>query len=174
MQFLDKIVIIEDYLSTNRINFLNIFINHYIISAKIANYFEFGPFLSKNVSFSPFQGRKRSCTQKKKGSFERTDRLIIRATPFRAARFLFAQHERTLTGGSPQTALIVGRLQPKARVSTARWNLKEAGGKQLARWTRTWYKAEERGQYCKRSISPITIRTVPGKPSGYKLERVRP
>ena len=46
---------------------------------------------------------------------------------------LFAQHERTLTGASPQTALIVGRLQPKARVSIVRWNLKEAGGKRLAR-----------------------------------------
>jgi len=42
---------------------------------------------------------------------------------------LFAQHERILTGASPQTALIVGRSQPKARVSIARWNLKEAGGK---------------------------------------------
>ena len=47
--------------------------------------------------------------------------------------FLFAQHERTLTGESPQTAQIVGRLQPKARVSAARRNLKEAGGKRLAR-----------------------------------------
>ena len=46
---------------------------------------------------------------------------------------VFAQHERTLTGASPQTALIVGRLQPKARVSIVRWNLKEAGGKRLAR-----------------------------------------
>lgn len=48
-------------------------------------------------------------------------------------RFVFAQHERTLTGASPQTALIVGRLQPKARVSAVRRNLKEAGGKRLAR-----------------------------------------
>ena len=44
----------------------------------------------------------------------------------------FAQHERTLTGASPQIALIVGRLQPRARVSAARQNLKEAGGKRLA------------------------------------------
>ena len=44
---------------------------------------------------------------------------------------LFVQHERTLTGESPPTALIVGRLQPKARVSAARRNLKEAGGKHL-------------------------------------------
>ena len=51
----------------------------------------------------------------------------------RSSSFLFAQHERTLTGASPQTALIVGRLQPKARVSIVRWNLKEAGGKRLAR-----------------------------------------
>ena len=54
-------------------------------------------------------------------------------TPEDVAFSLFAQHERTLTGASPQTALIVGRLQPKARVSAARWNLKEAGGKRLAR-----------------------------------------
>ena len=95
-------------------------------------------------------------------------------TPEDVAFSLFAQHERTLTGASPQTALIVGRLQPKARVSAVRRNLKEAGGKRLARWTRTWYKAEERGQCCKRSTNPITIRTVQGKPSGYKPERVRP
>ena len=44
---------------------------------------------------------------------------------------LFAQHERTLTGESPQTAQIVGRLQPKARVSAARRDLEEAGGKHL-------------------------------------------
>ena len=44
----------------------------------------------------------------------------------RAVFFRFAQHERTLTGASPQTALIVGRLQPKARVSAVRRNLKEA------------------------------------------------
>ena len=86
----------------------------------------------------------------------------------------FAQHERTLTGASPQTALIVGRLQPKARVSIVMWNLKEACGKQLARCTRTWYKAGRCGQCCQRSISPITIRNINGKPSGYKLERVRP
>ena len=43
----------------------------------------------------------------------------------------FVQHEHTLKGASPQTTLIVGRLQPKARVSAARRNLKEAGGKHL-------------------------------------------
>ena len=45
--------------------------------------------------------------------------------------FRFVQHEHTLKGASPQTTLIVGRLQPKARVSAARRNLKEAGGKHL-------------------------------------------
>ena len=55
----------------------------------------------------------------------------VDATAYRLS--LFAQHERTLTGANPQTALIVGRLQPKARVSIVRWNLKEAGGKRLAR-----------------------------------------
>ena len=34
-------------------------------------------------------------------------------TPEDVAFSLFAQHERTLTGASPQTALIVGRLQQK-------------------------------------------------------------
>ena len=59
----------------------------------------------------------------------------------RVASILFVQHERTLTGASPQTALIVGRLQPKARVSAVRRNLKEAGGKHLARRIETRYKA---------------------------------
>ena len=45
--------------------------------------------------------------------------------------FLFAQHGYNLTGASPEAALIVGRLQPKARVSVATRNLKEAGGKHL-------------------------------------------
>ena len=45
---------------------------------------------------------------------------------------VFVQHERTLTGESPQRALIAGSVQPKARVSVARRNLKEAGGKHLA------------------------------------------
>ena len=57
---------------------------------------------------------------------------------FVAAGFLlFAQHERILTGASPQAALTAGRLQPKARVSTVRRNLKEAVGKHLARRTET-------------------------------------
>ena len=59
--------------------------------------------------------------------------ITKKAIQFPESLFLFAQHERTLTGASPQTALIVGRLQPKARVSIVRWNLKEAGGKRLAR-----------------------------------------
>ena len=46
--------------------------------------------------------------------------------------FVFVQHERTLTGESPPHALIAGSVQPKARVSVARRNLKEAGGKHLA------------------------------------------
>ena len=33
----------------------------------------------------------------------------------------------SLTGESPESAPVVGRIQPKARVSVARWNLKEAG-----------------------------------------------
>ena len=43
----------------------------------------------------------------------------------------FAQHGHILTGESPEATLIVGRLQPKARVSVATRNLKEAGGKHL-------------------------------------------
>ena len=45
---------------------------------------------------------------------------------------LFVQHERVLTGESPQRALIAGSVQPEARVSVARRNLKEARGKHLA------------------------------------------
>ena len=44
---------------------------------------------------------------------------------------LFAHHGYNLTGASPEATLIVGRLQPKARVSVATRNLKEAGGKHL-------------------------------------------
>ena len=36
-----------------------------------------------------------------------------------------------LTGESPQSALVVGRIQPRPRVSIVRWNLKEGGGKSL-------------------------------------------
>lgn len=46
-------------------------------------------------------------------------------------QFWFAQHGHILTGGSPEAALIVGRLQPKARVSVVTRNLKEASGKHL-------------------------------------------
>jgi len=46
---------------------------------------------------------------------------------------LFTLHERILTVVSPQAAITVGRLQPKVRASTVRWNLKEAKGKHLTR-----------------------------------------
>ena len=67
--------------------------------------------------------------------------MIVRPLRKLEGLFVFVQHERTLTGESPQRALIAGSVQPKARVSVARRNLKEASGKRLARWTRTWYKA---------------------------------
>ena len=62
---------------------------------------------------------------------------VIKERNCSASLVLFAQHERILTGASPQAALTVGRLQPKARVSTVRWNLKEALGKHLTRRTET-------------------------------------
>jgi hypothetical protein len=41
---------------------------------------------------------------------------------------VYARHAHQLTGASPQVALVVEeKLQPKARVSIASWNLKEAG-----------------------------------------------
>ena len=46
--------------------------------------------------------------------------------------FWFARHGHNLTGVSPERGLIAASTQPKARVSIARWNLKEAGGKALA------------------------------------------
>ena len=46
--------------------------------------------------------------------------------------FVMCALRRTfLTGESPQSALVVGRIQPRPRVSTVRWNLKEGGGKSL-------------------------------------------
>ena len=45
---------------------------------------------------------------------------------------LFAQHERILTGVSPQRALTAGSVQPTTRVVIARCNLKEVFGKDLA------------------------------------------
>ena len=46
--------------------------------------------------------------------------------------FLMCALRRTfLTGASPQSALVVGRIQPKTKVSIVRWNLKEVGGKSL-------------------------------------------
>lgn len=50
----------------------------------------------------------------------------------RAKLFLMCALQRTfLTGESPQSALVVGRIQPRPRMSIARWNLKEGGGKSL-------------------------------------------
>ena len=46
--------------------------------------------------------------------------------------FWFAQHERILTGVSPQRALTAGSVQPTTRVFIARCNLKEVFGKDLA------------------------------------------
>lgn len=49
-----------------------------------------------------------------------------------ASLFLLCALRRTfLTGESPQSTLVVGRIQPMTRVSIARWNLKEVGGKSL-------------------------------------------
>ncbi len=45
--------------------------------------------------------------------------------------FLCALRRTFLTGESPQSALVVGRIQPRPRVSIVRWNLKEGGGKSL-------------------------------------------
>ncbi len=45
--------------------------------------------------------------------------------------FLFARHVHTLTGVSPQRALTEGSVQPKTRVFSVRWNLKEVSGKHL-------------------------------------------
>ena len=58
--------------------------------------------------------------------------LKVNAAFTKGGIFLFVQHERILTGESPQRALIAGSVQPKARVSVVRRNLKEAGGKHLA------------------------------------------
>ena len=66
------------------------------------------------------------------------DAVAINNNPRKPTRYAtfgdiswFAQHGHILTGESPEATLIVGRLQPKARVSVATRNLKEAGGKHL-------------------------------------------
>jgi len=42
-------------------------------------------------------------------------------------------------GEVPKSALVVGRIQPRPRVSIVRWNLKEGGGKSLVWRTEiTW------------------------------------
>lgn len=51
---------------------------------------------------------------------------------FSSSFLLFAQHERILTGASPQRALTAGSVQPTTRVFIARCNLKEVFGKDLA------------------------------------------
>ena len=43
----------------------------------------------------------------------------------------FARHGHNLTGASPKRSLIAASVQPKARVSVAMRNLKEAVGKSL-------------------------------------------
>lgn len=45
--------------------------------------------------------------------------------------YMCALQRTFLTGESPQSALVVGRIQPRPRMSIARWNLKEGGGKSL-------------------------------------------
>ena len=45
--------------------------------------------------------------------------------------FMFAQHERILTGVSPQCTLTTGSIQRMTRVSIVRWNLKEVSSKHL-------------------------------------------
>jgi hypothetical protein len=50
---------------------------------------------------------------------------------FILAFMLYALRRTFLTGESPKSALVVGRIQPRPRVSIVRWNLKKGGGKSL-------------------------------------------
>ena len=68
-------------------------------------------------------------------SRETPDQAIIKkeeATSKSLLPFFVCALRRTfLMGESPQSALVVGRIQPRPRVSIARWNLEEGGGKSL-------------------------------------------
>lgn len=48
---------------------------------------------------------------------------------FDASVFLCVLWRTSLTGESPQSTLVVGRIQPKPRVSAMRWNLEECEDK---------------------------------------------
>ena len=72
--------------------------------------------------------------QREKGKSEEVEDKYIIEKPFvdtGKGLFSCALRRTFLTGESPQSALVVGRIQPRPRVSIARWNLKEGGGKSL-------------------------------------------
>ena len=62
-------------------------------------------------------------------------------------------------GDSPLEALMTGTSSQTARVSTARWGLKEAEGKSLAQGTRTAYEAITGGRGSVGVRSPKSSRT---------------
>ena len=65
-----------------------------------------------------------------------------------------------LEGKSPLRTLMMGTVSRTERVSTAKWNLKEAVSKPLARRTETAYEAAISGRDSQDGRSPIIIRTI--------------
>jgi hypothetical protein len=77
-------------------------------------------------------------------------------------RFATGERKRTekrLGGESPLRALMTGTVSRTARVSTARWNLKEAVRKLPARGTRTACEASGRWARRHKSSNPTVIRS---------------
>jgi hypothetical protein len=66
-------------------------------------------------------------------------------------------------GWKSRTRLVVGSVSWTARVSIARWNLKEAVSKRLVQRTETTYKAVCIGWCCKSNKSPILLKYAGGK-----------
>ena len=69
------------------------------------------------------------------GSLEKgicNSRMIVETSHCGVSTVWFARHGHNLTGASPERGLIAASAQPKARVSIARWNLKEVSGESLA------------------------------------------
>src|ERR1041384_4506632 len=74
-------------------------------------------------------------TQRSRGA------LVWSAAPCRRFCFACARQGALTWGGKSPTSPTGGIVSRTARVSTARWNLKEAAGKALARRTETAYEA---------------------------------
>lgn len=81
--------------------------------------------------------------------------------PDAANRVAKANRDATGRVQVPMETLMTGTLSQTARVSAARWNLKEAAGKLPVRGTRTAYEATTRWARGRIDSKPNVIRTEP-------------